>query len=155
MSLLWNSLMENEIVCWQSYCQHTRFRSVENAGELNRYVVKKEQKTYHNRSWHLKVSRNKICTAKHKFNTLDTIVNELVHDSTESEFEEGNWVKVRQRSPRISHIYQVCLCKILHKQRTSFRNKNKKFLLIWNRNSSEDIKKNTHRVGNLKRLQSW
>jgi hypothetical protein len=43
--------------------------------------------------------------------------------------------------------------KILHKTENKFRNKNKRFLFVnLNRNSSGDIKKNTHRAGNLRSI---
>jgi hypothetical protein len=47
--------------------------------------------TYQNRSRHLKVSpKTKFAQSSINLTILDTIVNELVHDLAEPEFEEGN-----------------------------------------------------------------
>ena len=112
--------------------------------------------TYHNRNQTLKVSpKTKFAQSSINATILDTIVNKLVRDLV-AEFKEGNWVRVQQRSPRISQFYQVCLCKILHKTENKFRNKNKRFLFVnLNRNSSWRPYKFTQSLEIWEKLQNW
>jgi hypothetical protein len=67
-----------------SFCGRKRGGIEEVRGEARAENVSKQESTSEGKP------ELRIYTAKYKFNVLDTIVNELVHDLAEPEFKEGN-----------------------------------------------------------------
>jgi hypothetical protein len=67
-----------------SFCGRKRGGIEEVRGEARAKNVSKQELTSEGKP------ELRIYTTKYKFNVLDTILNELVHDLAEPEFEEGN-----------------------------------------------------------------